>query len=94
MESHIVAQAAARAGIPFAILRCISDEARHALPPAMAVAMRPDGRLALASMFQSIVRNSAQLPQISRTMVRFVRAFSAFRQGAGALPADFAFDRR
>ena len=94
MESHIVAQAAADAGIPFAVLRCISDEAGHALPPAIAVAMRPDGRLALASIFKSIVRNPAQLPEISRTMLHFMRAFAALRQGARAVPANFAFDRR
>ena len=82
MESHLVAKAAARLGIPFAILRCISDEAGADLPPAIAVAMHPDGRLALRAILKSILTNPAQLPELMRSTARFGRAFASLEAGA------------
>lgn len=94
MESHIAAQAAAAAGIPFAILRCISDEAAHALPPAFAVAMRPDGGLALGSVLKSIVGKPGQLPDLLRTLVSFNRAYAALRAGTQQVGGRLGFDLR
>jgi len=82
MESHLVAHAAAKLGVPFAILRCISDEAAADLPPAIAVAMRPDGSLALGAIFKSILTNPVQLPALMRSTARFGRAFAALESGA------------
>ncbi|MGE3691731.1 MAG: phosphorylase [Novosphingobium sp.] len=94
MESHYAARLAAEAGVPFAILRCISDEARHALPPAIAVAMRPDGGLDMGNILKSIMRNPGQLTEIMQTLVHFNRAYGALRRGASAIPARLAFDLR
>jgi len=82
MESHLVANAAARLGVPFAILRCISDEAAADLPPAIAVAMRPDGGLALRAIIKSILKNPAQMPELMRSTARFNRAFGSLETGA------------
>ncbi len=81
MESHIVAACAARLGIGFAILRCISDEAYADLPPAIAVAMKPDGALALGAVLASILTQPGQIPQLIRTITRFNHAFAVMRQG-------------
>ena len=85
MESHLVAQAAARMGVPFSVLRCISDEADSALPPAIAVAMRPDGRLALGAIFASIIRNPLQIPDLVRTSLCFNRAYLDMQSGVNAI---------
>jgi len=61
MESHVAAKVAADHRLPFAILRVISDTAADALPPAFAVAMRPDGGTDIAAMLGSLARNPAQL---------------------------------
>jgi len=82
MESHLVANAAARLGIPFAILRCISDEAGADLPPAIAVAMHPDGSLAVGAIVKSILTNPAQLPALMRSTASFNRAFASLQAGA------------
>lgn len=82
MESHIAAEVAARFGLPFAMLRCISDEAAAALPPAIAVAMKPGGGLALGAVLGSIVGAPGQLPHLLRTVAGFNRAFRALRSGA------------
>lgn len=94
MESHIVAKIAAEAGVPFIILRCISDLADAALPPAVAVAMRPDGGLALGAVLGSLVATPGQLPSLMRTATGFNRAFAALREGANAAGPRLAFDRR
>lgn len=94
MESHFAAELAAKAGVPFAILRCISDEAVHALPPAIAVAMRPDGGLALGNVLKSIARNPAQVIDILSTLTHFNRAYAALRRDAATIPGRLAFDLR
>lgn len=94
MESHIAAEAAIRAGLPFTILRCISDEAGTALPPAVAVAMGPDGRLAPGKVLRSIVDRPGQLPGLIRSLGQFSRSYVAFGRGARAAGTRLAFDER
>lgn len=43
MESHVVARAADRAGVPWLVLRAVSDPANRAVPPALLDLVRPDG---------------------------------------------------
>jgi adenosylhomocysteine nucleosidase len=94
MESHAVAKAAKRLGVPFAILRCISDEASRDLPPMIAVAMRPDGRLALGSILASLIRKPSQLLELLQTLRGFSAGFSALRDGVSGLTCRLAFDLR
>jgi adenosylhomocysteine nucleosidase len=93
MESHLAARAAAEAGMPFAVLRCISDEAAASLPPAIAVAMKPGGGLASGQIVMSIVRKPSQLTDIMHSVLGFRRAFATFAIGARAVGPRFAFDR-
>jgi adenosylhomocysteine nucleosidase len=85
MESHIAAQVAAESGLPFAIIRCISDEASHVLPPAIAHAMRPDGGVNGWAMLSSVLREPQQLPHLARTIGGFLRAMAALKQGAALI---------
>ncbi len=94
MESHIAARAAAEAGLPFAILRCISDEADANLPPAIAVAMRPGGGLALGAAFSSIMKQPSQLSGLIRSVADFRHAYAALATGVKAVGPCLAFDRR
>lgn len=90
MESHIAAHVAAERRLPFAIVRCISDEARHILPPAIAVAMRADGGMDGLAMLRSVIKRPSQLPELTRTMTGFIRAMGALNRGAasiGSVPA-------
>lgn len=94
MESHIAAQAASEAGLPFAILRCVSDTVDQAVPPAIAVAMRPDGGLALGAILSSVIRNPKQIPDLMESSRLFQSALAALEQGAGQAGPRFAFDSR
>ncbi len=62
MESHIAARVAAAHGLPFAILRVVSDRVDDEMPPAVLVSMGPKGRTAYARVAASLARHPAQVP--------------------------------
>ena len=93
MESHLAGAAAAQHGLPFAILRCISDPADAVLPPAVAVAMRPDGGLAPGAVLASILRHPGQLSALIRTGIGFGRAFAALKGAAKTMGPRLGFER-
>ncbi|CAN5467011.1 hypothetical protein BH10PSE14_BH10PSE14_27110 [soil metagenome] len=101
MESHIAARVAARHGLPFAIVRTISDSADQALPPAALVGMKPDGSMALGAVLASLAWRPAQLPALIATGRSAGLAFAALgrvydvlgRGGIGGLDlGQFALD--
>ena len=94
MESHVAAAAAAKAQLPFAILRCVSDEAISALPPAIGVSMAAGGGLALGAILASVVRQPGQIPALVRATLGFARAFATLGPTARACGPRLAFDQR
>ena len=94
MESHVAAAAAARHGLPLAVLRCISDLHNVDLPPAVEVAMEAGGGLAVGAMLGSLLRAPRQLPALAGTLWQFSRGFSALRAALRELDPSLGFDRR
>ncbi|WP_084355843.1 phosphorylase family protein [Novosphingobium lentum] len=94
MESHLAARVAADAGLPFAILRCVSDTADATLPPAIAASMKPGGGLALGAVLGSLVAHPGQLPALVHTVAGFNRAFRALGDGAREAGPRLGFDNR
>ncbi|MBX9664743.1 MAG: phosphorylase [Novosphingobium sp.] len=82
MESHICAEFAAARSLPFAIARCISDEASRVLPPAIAVAMRPGGKVDGGAMLRSLATRPRQIGDFALAIRGFMRAMAALRSGA------------
>ncbi len=76
MESQVAARFAAERQLPFAGLRIISDDARHVLPPAALVAMKPDGGIAIGRVLGSLLRHPLQIPSLIRTARSSNRAFA------------------
>ena len=87
MESHLAGVEAASHALPFAMLRCVSDLAEAALPPAVAVAMRRDGSLAPGAVLASILRRPQQLPALIRTGAGFGRAPTPRADRSAAIPS-------
>ena len=83
MESHVAAAVAAERGLPFVILRCVSDGARHLLPHAITVSMRPDGGVDARAMLASLARRPGQVTDVARTTAGFTRAMRELARGAG-----------
>jgi adenosylhomocysteine nucleosidase len=90
MESAIVARAAERHRLPFAILRVIADPAHRPLPSSALVAMRADGEIDLAAVLGALVRNPHELPALMRLAVDSREAFSNLARARALLGAEFA----
>ena len=82
MESHVAASVAAERGLPFAVLRCVSDGARHLLPHAITVSMRPDGGVDAKAMLCSLAKNPGQAGDVARTSAGFMKAIAELKRGA------------
>ena len=61
LESGAVAEIAARAGMPFAVLRAVCDPAGAQLPPAALIALDAGGRIAPWRVAGSLIRQPGQL---------------------------------
>jgi len=91
MESHVAARVARRHGLPFAIVRIVSDEAGHLLPHAITVSMRPDGGLDTAAMLKSLAAKPGQIGDVAMTMANFARGFRGLKAGGKSLGPRMAF---
>ena len=90
MESHVAGAVAAERGLPFAIVRCVSDGARHLLPHAITVSMRPDGGVDAKAMLRSLAARPGQVADIARTTAGFARAMRELKRGAVRIGAGMA----
>jgi len=61
MESHLAADFARESGVPFAVLRAISDPAARALPPLAAKALTPKGDIDGKIVARELVRAPHQI---------------------------------
>lgn len=87
MESGAVAEAAANAAIPFAVLRAICDPAEQTLPPAALIALDARGVIGLRRVAVSVAQDPSQIPSLlvlardaalaRRRLLSHVRALSS-----------------
>jgi adenosylhomocysteine nucleosidase len=91
MESHVAARVAKAHGLPFAIVRIISDEVDHLLPHAITVSMRPDGGFDRTRMRASLADNPGQMRDVTNTMAQFAAGFRGLRSGAKLMGERLAF---
>jgi hopanoid-associated phosphorylase len=91
VESHVVARAAARVGLPFAALRAIADPAERALPHAAVVGMGSDGRPALGAVLRSLAHNPAQLRMLLGVAADARQAMAALVRCKRLLGASLGF---
>ena len=91
MESHIAARVARRHGLPFAVIRCVSDRVDHMLPHAITVSMRPGGAIDSMAMFRSLLQRPDQIPDMISTIVHAGKAFRALSRGNRALGHRLGF---
>jgi len=64
LESGAVGEQAARAGVPFAVLRAVCDTALESLPPAALMALDQVGKIGILRVAHSVVRQPRQLPAL------------------------------
>jgi hypothetical protein len=76
METHVVRQRAGRAGLPYAVLRAVSDPAGRAVPSAALAGFAPDGRADVGAVLAALARRPWELPALLRTAGDARRAFA------------------
>jgi adenosylhomocysteine nucleosidase len=77
MESHLAARVAAKQGLPFAVLRVVSDPAERAIPGAALAGMRDDGGTDAVAVLHSLSRAPGQIPQLMHIAADAGRAYYA-----------------
>lgn len=85
MESHLVAAAAARLGVPFAVLRSVSDRADHTLSGAAQAGFAADGKPDVAAVAMALLARPLEFPSLIRTAVHAATALRALHICAAAL---------
>jgi hopanoid-associated phosphorylase len=85
MESHVVARIAHAHGIPFVVLRGVSDGAGRALPHAAQVGLGRDGRPAIGAVLASLRANPWQLGALIRTALEAEDGFHTLERARQAL---------
>jgi hopanoid-associated phosphorylase len=85
-ESHVVAELARVHGIPFAVLRVVSDPVHRGLPDAARIGLTPDGAPDVGAVLRALVARPQDIVPLARTGVdaaRALRALSAARRRLG-----------
>lgn len=81
MESHIVAQAAAKHRLPMAAIRVITDPAERALPKSALAATRPDGTIDVAAVLRSLLRQPREVAALFQNALDTRMAYASLRRG-------------
>jgi len=90
LESFAVARLARWFGLPFAIIRAVSDSADRTLPHAAQVGLGPDGRPAIGAVLSSLRANPWQIGALIRTALEAEDAFHALEHVRQALGPELA----
>ena len=85
MESWVVARLASAHGVPFAVVRAVSDTAGRALPHAAQVGLGPDGRPAVGAVLASLKANPWQIGALIRTALEAEDGFHALERACQTL---------
>lgn len=77
MESHAFARTCTRHGLPWAVIRGISDTADESLPEYMRSWIDPEGNYRLMRIFLSLISNPSRISEVQRVAQRFGAAMQA-----------------
>ncbi len=79
MESGAVATVAEEAGLPFLVVRAVSDGATRALPPVARVPLRPCGGISAGSIAHALVTSPREWPAVARLAMETRAALATLR---------------
>jgi len=83
MESHLAGAFARRRGLPFAIVRVVSDPASRALPPLATKAVKPDGSVDVSGVLRELLREPGQIGDLIRAGLDARAAFATLGRCGG-----------
>ena len=77
MESHVAARFAQERGLPFVVLRVVSDDCHRTLPPAAVERLSLKGHPRLFAILRSLLREPGQFGELMRTAREAGTAFKS-----------------
>ncbi len=89
MESLIAGQYAREQGVPFAILRAVSDPAERTLPPLVIKAVNADGGVDALAVIGELIRSPGQFAGLSAAARDSRVAFQTLKRCRSLLPGLF-----
>jgi len=90
-ESFAVAHVAATLGLPFAIVRSVSDDYLEAVPAATKNATNPDGSANIDSVLRSLQQDPHQMLDLVKVSINFEQALGTLRGAWRNLKPGFLF---
>lgn len=93
LESGAVAETAAAKGVPFLVVRAVTDPADRAIPMWIADLVTPDGRTPISAVLRGLLKNLGDLKTLLHLRRDANAAFQVLRRGALAAGPLFHFDR-
>lgn len=93
LESGAVAEAAMEKGIPFLVVRAVTDPADRAIPMWVAGLVTADGRTPISTVLSGLLKNLGDLKTLLHLRRDAKAAFQVLRRGALAAGPLFHFDR-
>jgi nucleoside phosphorylase len=91
-ESLFVAQFAKARGIPFQILRSVSDAASDTVPPAARNALNQNGSSDIEEVLKSILTDPAQIPDLIRIGNEYYQSLAELRTAAIQIGPTFQLE--
>jgi hypothetical protein len=91
MESHVVARAAAKHGLPLIAIRVVTDPAQRGLPSAALAGMRADGTSDVWAVMRALARRSSELPDLFRCALEVRAARATLLRSRQLLGAHLGF---
>lgn len=85
MESHAVGRAAAKAGLPFAVLRAVADPIDFEIPGWLLGTIRADGSLDVPRLIFGVIRDPRSVPGLIQLGRHTGKAKDALRGAVGSL---------
>lgn len=83
MESHALALAAERHGLPFAVIRAVADPAGHGLPAVARVPLSVDGTVRLAAVLPALLASPGEWGRIARLAGETRTALASLSRAVG-----------
>ena len=93
MESHLAASLATELGLPFAVIRAVSDGAEDDLPASAQAGFGAGGSTDIKAVIRALAANPRELPALIRVARNAGAGFSALRSAAKVLKAYSAGSR-
>ncbi|MBT6442357.1 MAG: purine phosphorylase [Alphaproteobacteria bacterium] len=89
MESHIVAQVAEEAGVPWFAVRIVADPSNRRVPPAALAALGAEGDVSVRRVLKALARSPGDLPDLLSLALDTAQAMRQLKRAGRVIRAEF-----